>query len=122
MDHLPRVNILHSFNELVDVVASLYLVQALASFDQVRKRLVLADVKHNVHILFILEVAIETHDVLMVQRSVDLNLTSELLTGLSSGQIGLRDNFESPSTIFVFFSLDRLNSFHLVALGETSLA
>ena len=122
MDHFPLMHILDALDELVDVVASLNLMQAFAPLDQVGKRLVLTDVQHNIHILFIFEVAIEAHDILVVQRPVDLNLARELLSRLCPGKIGLRDTFESPSGRLMLFSLDRLNPFHLVALGETTFS
>ena len=50
-------------------------MQALSSLDQVRERLVLADIKHDVDVLLILKVAIKANNVLMVERPVDFDLT-----------------------------------------------
>ena len=58
----------------------------------------------------------------MVERSVDLDLTRQLLAGLSSRQIGFGDDLQGPRHIFVLLSLDRLDPADLVALGEAALA
>lgn len=58
-------------------------MQALASLDQVRQRLVLANVKHNVNIGLIFEVAIESHHMFIFERAMDLDLAFQLLLGLA---------------------------------------
>lgn len=76
MDDLTRVHILHREDKLVDVISCLNFMQSLSTLDQVGERLVRADVKHDVDILLILKVAIKANNVLMVERSVDFDLTS----------------------------------------------
>ena len=56
----------------------------------------------------------ERHNVVMVQTSVDLNLTHQLLLGATLGQTGLLNNFSRGNT-FV------LEVIELVALRESSL-
>ena len=53
---------------------------------------------------------------------MDFNLAGELLTGLCTCQVGLRNNFESPSSRLMLLSLDRLNPAHFIALREATLA
>ena len=53
---------------------------------------------------------------------MDLDLTGQLLAGLSAGQVGLRDDLESPSGCFVLLSFNRLNPLHLVAFREATLS
>lgn len=62
VNHLARMHILHGEHELVNVVASLNLMKALATLNKVRKRLVAADIQHDIDILFVLEVAIKAND------------------------------------------------------------
>ena len=76
MDDLTRVHILHREDKLVDVISCLNFMQSLSTLDQVGERLVRADVKHDVDILLVLKVAIKANNVLMVERSVDFDLTS----------------------------------------------
>ena len=121
VDHFVRVNILHCFDKLVDVVASLHLVQPLPSLDEIRQRLVLADIEHDVDVLLVLEVAVEPDDVLVVQRAMDLDLAGQLLPCLGSCQICLWHNFECPRFGLVLLSLDWFESAHLVALRESTL-
>ena len=84
MDNLLGVDVLDGLHQLVDVVAGLDLVKLLAALNQVCQGLIGADVQHDVDILLVLEVAIEADDVLVIERSVNLNLTSQLLASLGS--------------------------------------
>ena len=67
MDHLTGVDILDSLAELIDVVPSLYLVESLTALDEVRQRLILTNIQHDVDIFSILEVAVKAHHILIVQ-------------------------------------------------------
>ena len=122
MDNLLGVDVLDGLHQLVDVVAGFDLVKLLAALNQVCQGLIRADVQHDVDILLVLEVAIEADDVLVVERPVNLDLTSQLLAGLSSRQIGFGDDLQGPRHIFVLLSLDWLDPADLVALGEAALA
>ena len=84
MDDFLGVDVLDGLHQLVDVVAGLDLVKLLMALNQVCQGLIGADVKHDVDILFVLEVAIEADDVLVIKRPVNLNLTRQLLSGLGS--------------------------------------
>lgn len=93
MDDFLGVDVLDGLDQLVDVVAGLDLVKLLAALNQVCQGLIGADVEHDVHILFVLEVSIEADDVLVIERPVNLNLTSKFLACLGSRQIDLGDDF-----------------------------
>ena len=116
-----RVNVFHCFDELVDVVASLHLVQSLPSLYKIREGLILADIKHDVDVLLVLKVAIEPYYVLVVQGTMNFDLAGQLLPCFCSRQICLRHNFECPRFSLVLLCLDWLESAHLVALRKTTL-
>ncbi len=84
VNNLARVNVFESLAELVNVVASFNLMKSLASLDQVWERLVLANVKHDVDVLLVLEISVKANNVLIVKWSVDLNLTCQLLASFGS--------------------------------------
>lgn len=84
MNDLLLVHILDALHKLIDVISSLNLMQSFAPLDQIRKRLILTDIKHDIYVLFVLKVSIEADNILMIQRSVNLDLAGELLSGLSS--------------------------------------
>lgn len=96
-------------------------MKALATLNKIRQRLVAANIKHDIDILFVLKVAIEANYSLMVKRAVNLDLACQLLAGFSSCEIRLRDHFEGPGERLVLFCLDRFNPADLVALGEATL-
>jgi hypothetical protein len=75
----------HAFDELVDVESGFELCESFPASHQVTQRLVVANLKHYVHIFFVFEVTNETHYVLMVQRAVDFNLAGQLLSGFAPG-------------------------------------
>ena len=67
MNDFPRVNVLDALDQLIDVVASFDLVQALPSLNQVGQGLVLADIKHDVDVLFVFKITIKAHHILVIQ-------------------------------------------------------
>ena len=93
MDDFLGVDVLDGLDQLVDVVACLDLVKLLAALNQVCQGLICADVKHDIHILFVLEVSIEADDVLVIERPVNLNFASKFLACLGSRQIDFGDDF-----------------------------
>lgn len=66
MDYFMSMDVLHSFHKLVDIIASFYFVKPLSSLYKVWKRLILADIQHDIHILLVFEVAIESNNILIV--------------------------------------------------------
>ena len=58
----------------------------------------------------------------MMQRPMNLDLAGQFLAGFGPGEIGLGDDLEGPSEIFVLLSLDWLDSAHFIALGEATLS
>lgn len=121
VDNLVLMNVFHALNELLDVVTSFKLVQTLASSHQVTKRLIVANIEHNVDVVFVFEVTIEANDVFVAERAMDLDFTSELLTGFASGEVCLADDFKSPRLVFVFVGLDGRNSADFVCFSEATL-
>ena len=121
VDDFALVDVLHTFYELLDVVSGFELVEALASADQVRERLVVADVEHDVDVVLVFEVAIEAHDVLVGERAVDFDLTRQLLPCLGASQVLLAYHLECPGLILVLFSLDWRDSPNFVGLCEAAL-
>lgn len=89
MDHLALVDILHTLNELLNVVSGFKLVETFPSPDKVTKGLIMANIEYHVHIFLVLEVAIETYNVLVEERAVDLDLTGKLLTSFAPCQVCL---------------------------------
>lgn len=87
MDHLVLVDKLHALYQLLYVVASFQLVQALPSAHEVAQRLIVANIKHYVNVVLVLEVAVKAHDVFVMKGPVDLDFRSQLLTGLAPGQV-----------------------------------
>jgi hypothetical protein len=81
-----------------------------------------ADVEHDVDVLFVFEVAIEADDELVGERAMNFDFTRELLSRFRSGKVCFGNHLESPSFSLVFFCLDWLELSHFVALGEASLA
>ena len=77
----------------MNVVSSFDLMQALAALDQVRKRLITADVEHDVDILFVFEVAIEANNTFMIQRAMNFDLACQFLAGFGPSEIGLGNDF-----------------------------
>ena len=78
------VNIFHSFHQLVDVIPSFDLVQSLSALNQVGERLILADVEHDVHVLLVFKVSVESTDVFVVERTMDFYFTGQLLSSFGS--------------------------------------
>ena len=122
MNHLARMNVLHGEYELVDVVASLDLMKALATPDKIVQRLVAANFEQDIDILFVLEVAIEADNSLVVQRAMNLDLAGQLLAGFKPGEVGLGDDLEGLRVRLVVHRLGRLNSVNFVAFGEAAFA
>ena len=58
----------------------------------------------------------------MVERSVNLDLARQFLTGLCSCEISFWHDFESPRGRFVLLSLDWLDPANFVALSESSFS
>ena len=79
VDHLVFMNVLHCLHQLINIESSFHLVESFASLNQIRERLVLADVQHDVDVLLVLKVSVKSNDVFVVERAVDFDLTSKFL-------------------------------------------
>ena len=49
----------------------------------------MANVEHDIDVLFVFEVAIEAHNILVLERAVNLDLAGELLTSFASSKVRL---------------------------------
>ena len=93
------VQILDSGTDLVNVALNLELVKALSATEQLIQRLVLTELKQDVHVLSVFKEVLEAYDVVLVERSVNLDLRHELLLGSSlresrfGNDFGRRDSF-----------------------------
>ncbi len=93
MDDAMTVQVLHSGADLVDVALDFEFVQALSASEQLIQRLVLAQLKEDVHILSVFKEVLEADDVVLVKRAMNLDFRHKLLFGSSLGQGGLGDYF-----------------------------
>ena len=93
MDDAMTVQVLHSSADLVDVALDLEFVQALTASEQLIQRLVLAQLKEDVHILSVFKEVLEADDVVLVERAVNLDLGHQLLFGSRLGQGRLGNYF-----------------------------
>ncbi len=67
MDDAMTVQVLHSGADLVDVALDFEFVQALSASEQLIQRLVLAQLKEDVHILSVFKEVLEADDVVLVK-------------------------------------------------------
>ena len=81
MDNSMGVQILNCITDLNGVALNLQLVKSSSSPQKFVKSLALAEFEDDVYILSILEEMLEAHNVAMMEGSVDLNLTHQLLLG-----------------------------------------
>ena len=93
MDDAMTVQVLHSSADLVDVALDLEFVQALTASEQLIQRLVLAQLKEDVHILSVFKEVLEADDVVLVERAVNLDFGHQLLFGSRLGQGRLGNYF-----------------------------
>lgn len=57
----------------------------------------MTDVEHDIDVLFVFEVAIEAHNILVLEWAMNLDLAGKLLTSFASSKVRLWDDFESPT-------------------------
>jgi len=81
MDNSMGVQVLNGITDLNDVALNLQLVKSSSSPQKFVQSLTLAEFKDDVDIVSILEEMLEAHNVGMMEGSVDLNLTHQLLLG-----------------------------------------
>lgn len=62
-------------------------MKTLPSAHEIAQRLVVTNVKHDVNVVLVLEITIESHDIFVMKRPMDLNLRCQLLTSLTPGQV-----------------------------------
>lgn len=84
MNNVLPVDIYAGVNQLLDVAAGFYLVEALTTAQKITQTLVLTDVEHEVHVFGILEIAIKSDYIFVVQRGMNLNLRSQLLASFGT--------------------------------------
>lgn len=93
------VQVFNSGADLINVALDFKLVQSLPSPQQLIQGLVLTEFKEDVHVLCVLEEVLEANNVVVMERSVDLDLGHELLLGTSLGKRRLRNDFCSRNSL-----------------------
>jgi hypothetical protein len=68
-------------------------VKALSAAQKFIQSLILAELQQNVDIFCVFKEMLETHNVVLVQATMDLDLRHKLLLGARLGQGCFRDNF-----------------------------
>lgn len=64
----------------------------------------MTNVEHDVNVVFVFKISIEAHNVLVMQRSVDLDLACQFLPRFASCQVGFANDFQGPAFISIGFS------------------
>jgi hypothetical protein len=140
MDDAFGVKELSRLNNLLEVALNLDLCQLLPPLQQIIERLVGAQLHNYVDIVFVLERALELHDIFtavpcyapkgFMYRNLSLELfkTNEmmnkmlyLLFGFGLFEACMWNDFHGDSSPLSGLVLPAENLLHLVALGETSL-
>lgn len=96
-------------------------MQSLAASYKIGKGLILAEIKHDVYIIFVFKVAIKADNALVMEWAVNLDLTGQLLSGFWASKIDLGDYFQGPSHSAMFFSLNWGESLDFVSFGKATL-
>jgi hypothetical protein len=78
---------------LIEVALYFNFVKALSAAQKFIQSLILAELQQNVDIFCVFEEMLETHNVVLVQATVDLDLRHKLLLGAGLGQGCFRDDF-----------------------------
>ena len=109
------VQVFNSGADLINVALDFKFVQSLPSPKQLIQRLVLTEFKEDVHVLCVLEEMLESDNVVVMERSMDLDLGHELLLGTSLGERRLLNDFCSRNSLV-------LQVRELKASGEATLS
>lgn len=96
-------------------------MKSLSSFDKIWQRLVVADVEHYVNVVFVLEVAIEAHNILVEEWAVDLDFACEFLASFTTCEALLRDDFQCPCLTEMIFTLNWWQPWNFVSFRKTAL-
>lgn len=115
MDDAMTVEVLDGSADLVDVALDFEFVESLTSTQELIQRLILAELEEDVNILGVLEEVLETYDVVLMKRAMNLDLGHELLLGASLGECAFHDDL-SGTDPFIFKVSE------LEAASETSLS
>lgn len=81
MDDSVTVQVLDSAAYLIQIALYLDLVESLTSPQQLVERLVLAELKQNVNVLSVFEEMLEADNMVVMEGTVNLDLTHQLLLG-----------------------------------------
>ena len=84
VDDVVVVEVSQRLYYLVQVILHFHLRQPLPPLDQLVQSLVGADLQQDVDVFVVLEHVLELHDVLVVERLVDLDLSDQLLQGTTT--------------------------------------
>ena len=81
-----RMQVLESINNLHGIALNLKLMESLSSLEQLIHALVMAELKQDVNVITIFKEMHELCNIGMFNRSMDLNLTHQLLFSSTSLQ------------------------------------
>ena len=115
MDDPVRVQILQSKDNLLSIALHLELVQSFPSLEQFIHTLILAQLEQDVDILCVFKEMLKETNMRMLDSSMNLDLTHQLLFCSALGQTGLLNDLGCMDELGL--SVDEF-----VAFGEASLA
>lgn len=81
MNYSVTMEVLHSCAELIKIALYLKFMKSFPSSQEFIEGLIVAKFKQDVDIFSIFEKMLKTHNVVVMQTSVDLDLAHELLLG-----------------------------------------
>lgn len=95
MDHSVAVEVLDGVADLDDIVLDFKLMEPLPPPDEILKRLVLAQLKNDVHVLLVFEKVLKADDILVVEGPVYFDLRHQRLLGPAFPQSRFGDDLRS---------------------------
>lgn len=130
MDDPVGVQILQRIDDLHSVTFNLKLMEPLPPFEELVHALIMAELQKDVYIVAVLEKMHKLSYVGMLHRSVNLDLTHELLLSSTPLERGLLDNLGSSDCFgfalneFIAFCKSTLAeefSLHILSIGDFSI-
>jgi len=115
MNNSVRMQILQWVDYLDSITLNFKFMQSFTSFQQIVHALVGAQLKQDVHILWVFKEVLELYNISMFDWSMNFDFTHELLFGSALGQRWLLNNLWSMNLFCL--SIDKL-----ITLCKTTLA
>lgn len=110
------MQVLDGIAELKNIALNFEFDESLSSSKKLVERLTLTELKQNVNIFSIFEEMLKSHDVLVMKRTMDFDLTHQFLFGSRFGQSRFVDDFGSWN--FASFCIGELVTFGKAAFTE----